>query len=68
MSQIQLNNLFIILNTSNRKIMVKLESQNQRNKLLRIVKKLRHAERWNKVFINPDLTVKERKIHFELRQ
>ena len=31
-------------------------------------KKLRHEERWNKVFINPDLTVKERKIHLELRQ
>ena len=54
-------------NTSNRKIMVKLDSLNQRSKLLRIAKMLRHEERWNKVFINPDLTVKERKIHFELR-
>ena len=35
-------------NTLNRKIMVTLESQNQRNMLLRIAKKLRHEERWKK--------------------
>ena len=55
-------------NNSNCKIMVKLESHDQRNKLFVILKRLRHAERWNKVFINPDFTVKERKMHFELRQ
>ena len=48
--------------------MVKLESQNERKKLLRIEKPLRHEERWNKDFVNPDLTVRERKTHFELRQ
>ena len=55
-------------NASNRKIMVKLDSYNQRNKLLRIAKKLPHEKRWNNVFINPDLTVREREMHFELRQ
>ena len=50
-------------NTSNHKIMVKLESLNPTD-----CKKLRHEERWNKVFINPDLTVKEREMHFELKQ
>ena len=54
--------------TLNTKIMVKLESQNRRNKCLRIAKKLRHEKRWNKVFNNTDLSVKERKMHFELRQ
>ena len=34
--------------------MVKLESQNQRNKLLRIAKKLQYEESRNNVFINPD--------------
>ena len=51
-------------NTSNLKITVKLESQNQWNKLLRIAKKLRHEEIWNKVVTNPDLAAKERKMYF----
>ena len=55
-------------NTSNRKITVTLEIQNQRNNLLRIAKKLQHEERWKKVFINTDLTARERKMYFELRQ
>ncbi|KAJ8042605.1 Histone-lysine N-methyltransferase trithorax [Holothuria leucospilota] len=52
----------------NRKTVVKLEAPNQRNKLLRIAKNLRGKEEWQGVYINPDLTVKERKKDYELRK
>ena len=41
-------------NSSNPRIMMKLESQNQREKLLRIAKLLLQEERWNKFLLSPD--------------
>lgn len=53
--------------TYNRKLVVKLGSVNQKHKILRIAKRLRDKEDWQGVYINPDLTVKERKKDYELR-
>ena len=42
-------------NSSNPRIMMKFENQNQRKKLLRIAKMLlQEAERWNKFLLSPD--------------
>ena len=51
-----------------RLLKVTLESVKNKREILMKAKKLREAERWERVFVTPDLTPKERQQNKELRE